>query len=313
MPIDGSAIPPTVPDVPLYLLYPLGAAIVYALGSILIKRALREGVTMDQSFHLTNFVVGIIFLPLLFFEKGEVDWARWWQPVVMGFTFFLGTWLTFVGIRRGDVSMVTPIMGTKVVFVALASVALTGRSPSSALWIASMLTAGGIFVMGVADFHHGRHLWFTVGVTLASAAMFGICDVLVSWWSPGFGAPTFLALGSFAVGLISLVVWGLQKRPSLRLPEEGRSWAWWGAVSIGLQAIAMGVGLSFYDDPTGINVMYASRGLWVIVLVVVLGSALGNSEHLEKGRAFLWRVAGTLMLTAAIIIAVVDRANAFSP
>lgn len=295
---------------PYYLLLPLGAAIVYALGSIAIKRALKEGVTMDQSFHLTNFAVGALFLPLLFFEERAIDWSEWWKPAVMGLVFFAGTWLTFVGIRRGDVSLVTPIMGTKVVFVAVGVVLLMGKSPSSALWLASILTAVGIFVMGLADLKHVHHLVFTIVVTLASAAMFGLCDVLVSWWSADFGAPTFLAVGSLGVSACSLLMWILQRCPSLKTNPGGTSWAWWAAILIGLQAIAMGISLSFFDDATGINVVYASRGLWVIVLVVVFGKFLGNSEHTDTGHPFLWRVTGTVILTAAIVIAVLDRARA---
>lgn len=297
---------------PIYLLLPLASAIIYALGSIVIKRALKEGVTMDQSFHLTNFAVGIMFLPLLAFEKAAIDWTEVWKPIVMGVTFFIGTWLTFVGIRRGDVSLVTPIMGTKVVFVAIGIVIMTGTSPSVPLWIAAFLTAAGILLMGVADMKEGQHLVFTILITLASAAIFGLCDVLVSTWSPGFGAPTFLAIGSLAVAVFSLMMWLLQKAPSLRLTTGGKRWAWWGAFFIGLQAIGMGVGLSFFDDATGINVVYASRGLWVIFLVLLFGTYLGNREHHDKGRDFLWRVAGTVILTIAIVIAVVDRARAIA-
>ena len=79
---------------------------------------------------------------------------------------------------------------------------------------------------------------------------------------------------------------------------------------IGLQAIVMGVALSVFHNATGINVVYASRGLWVITLVVVFGRFLGNSEHRDNGRYFLWRVAGTVILTVAVIIAVMDRAPA---
>lgn len=297
---------------PLYLLLPLASAIVYALGSILIKRALKEGVTMDQSFHLTNFAVGIMFLPLFFLETSPIDWSLIWKPALMGLTFFVGTWLTFVGIKRGDVSMVTPIMGTKVVFVALGVVVLTREMPSFALWIAAILTAFGILIMGMADMKKGQYLVFTILITLLSAAVFGLCDVLVSWWSPSFGAPTFLATGSLVVGVISGLLWFFQGRPNLKLPKSCGVWAWWGAFCVGLQAIGMGISLSFFDDATGINVVYASRGLWVIVLVVVFGVALGNSEHRDKGKAFLWRVAGTVLLTVAVIIAVMDRANMIS-
>lgn len=295
---------------PLYLLFPLGAAVVYALGSICIKRALKEGASMDQTFHVSNFVLGAMFLPLAFFEKQAVDWSLIWEPLVMGIVFFVGNWLTFVGLRRGDVSLVTPLMGTKVVFVALGITLLTGRDLSPALWLAAILTTVGILAMGGADFAKGRHLAFTIVVALASAAFFGLNDTLVNWWAPGFGPLTFLALGSGLVALFSAMLWLGQGRPSLRLPRSAGKWAWLGALCIALQAILIGVSLAFYPDATGINVVYASRGLWVIVLVVVLGAVLGNSEHRETGRGFLWRVGGTVILTAAIVIAVIDRARA---
>ncbi len=294
---------------PYYLLLPLAAAIIYSLGSIIIKRALKEGVTMDQSFHLTNLVVGVMFLPLLFLEEQSIDWTQLWRPIIMGFAFFAGTWLTFVGIRRGDISLVTPLMGTKVVFVAVGMVVLTGKMPSPALWLAAILTPIGILVMSIGDFKQGQHLVFTILVTLGSAAMFGLSDVLVNDWAPDFGALAFLALSSLVVAALSVLMWLIQGLPSL-IPTTGRSFAGWGAICVGLQAMAIGLSLCFFDDATGINVVYASRGLWVIVLVVVFGGILGNSEHREQGKAFLWRVIGTVILTVAIIIAVMDRTNA---
>lgn len=294
---------------PYYLLLPLLAAIIYSLGSIVIKRALVEGVTMDQSFHITNLMLGVVFFPLLLLERTDVVWVDAWKPVMMGTLFFVGNWLAFFALRRGDVSLVTPLMGTKVVFVALGVVLLTGKVPSVPLWIAAILTAVGIFVMGMADLKHGRHLYFTVGVTLVSTALFGLSDVLVNWWAADFGALTFLSIASLCVAGFSLVTWLIQKRPSLALKPTQKGWAWWGGGLIALQAVGVGVSLSFFDDATGINVVYASRGLWVIVLLLAFGTALGNREHKDSGKAFAWRIIGTLVLTVAIIIAVIDRSN----
>ncbi|MCX8240230.1 MAG: EamA family transporter [Akkermansiaceae bacterium] len=297
---------------PVYLLIPLVSAIVYALGAILVKRALKEGVSMDQTFHITNFMVGVVFLPFLFLETNEIDWSLVWKPIIMGTLFFVGNWLSFVGIKRGDVSLVTPIMGTKVVFVAIATVVLTGAMPSGPLWIAAVLTTLGIFVMGIADLRGGHKIGFTVAITLASACMFGVCDVIVAWWATGFGAPTFLAIGSITVAVNSAVLWVFQRRPSLRLAPRQKSWTWWAALLIGFQAVGMGVALSYFDDATGVNIVYASRGLWTIVLVVVFGVALGNSEVHDTGKTFLWRVLGTVVLAVAIFIAVIHRSQVAS-
>lgn len=295
--------------VPIYLLLPLSAAVVYALGSISIKRALSDGVVVGQSFHLSNVVLGLVFLPLLFLGLATIDWTIVWKPMVMGTAFFVGHWLTFGAIRRGDVSLVTPLMGTKVVFVALGVVVLSGKVPSVPLWIAAFLTTLGIFVMGLGDLKGGSRLFFTIAVTLASALVFGVSDVLVSTWARGFGAMPFLAVGSGTVAVWSLLMWFCQGRPVFFPKGPGSGWAWAGAIFIAVQAMVMGIGLALFDDATGINIVYASRGLWVIALVVLFGHWLGNREHRDQGRGFLWRVAGTLLLSVAIVIAVMDRAR----
>jgi drug/metabolite transporter (DMT)-like permease len=297
--------------VPLYLLLPIAAAAVYALGSIAVKRALQEGVRMGQSFHLANLVLGALFLPLALVGGREARWEEVWRPLAMGTTFFVGHWLTFVAIRRGDISLVTPLMGTKVVFVAVAVVLLSGLMPSGPLWIAACLTTLGIFTMGLGDLKGGANLAFTVAASLSSALVFGVSDVLVSTWAKGFGAMPFLAAGSATVSLWSLGMWIVQGRPPLFPRGPGARWAWAGSLCIALQAMVLGVTLAlFQEDATGINIVYSSRGLWVLGLVAGLGGLFGNNEHRDAGRAFLWRVAGTLLLTAAIVIAVVDRAKA---
>lgn len=294
---------------PLYLLLPLSAAVVYALGSISIKRALGDGVVMGQSFHLSNVVLGLVFLPLIVPGWQRIDWSQVWHPLLMGTTFFVGHWLTFLAIRRGDISLVTPLMGTKVVFVALGVVVIAGTMPSPALWLAAVLTTLGIFVMGLGDLKGGQRLFFTIVTTLASAVVFGVSDVLVSTWAKGFGAMPFLAIGSGTVALWSLAMWLWQGRPVFFPKGRGTGWAWAGAIFIAVQAMVMGIGLALFDDATGINIVYASRGLWVLAIVVVFGSRLGNHEHRDRGRSFLWRVAGTVLLTVAIVIAVVNRAG----
>lgn len=295
---------------PFYLLLPLFAAAIYALGSISIKRALGEGVRMGQSFHLSNAVLGCVFLPLLFLEREGIRWPLVWKPLVMGSTFFAGHWLTFGAIRRGDVSLVTPLMGTKVVFVAVGSAVLAGSAPSGALWIAAVSTTLGIFVMGLADLKGGGPFGAILAMALASALVFGLSDVFVNAWARDFGAMPFLAVGSGTVALWSLAMWFCQGRPRFFPSGAGTKAAWAGAVFIALQAMVMSIALALFDDATGINVVYASRGLWAVALVVVFGRFLGNSEHRDSGRAFLWRVAGTVLLTFAIVVAVMDRAKA---
>jgi drug/metabolite transporter (DMT)-like permease len=264
---------------------------------------------VDQSFHLTNVCLGICFLPLLMLETQPLDWHQIGKPIAMGAAFFVGNWLTFLAICRGDVSLVTPVLGTKVVFVALGVTLLTGTAPTPPLWFAAVLAMAGIFLMSLTDLRGGRKVGFTIAVTLVSAVFFGLNDVIVALWAEDFGVYSFLVIGAMTVSVLTLIWWGFQGHPCLRLRGAKRGWMLAGAVLISLQAVAMGISLGAFHDPTGVNVVYASRGIWIILMVVIFGGILGNREHLSAGRGFLWRVCGTLILTSAIIIAVVERAK----
>ena len=296
---------------PWYLLLPLGSAFLYALGSVFVKRGLEEGATLDQSFHLTNFAIGIAFVPLFFLETREVRWDLVHQPIITAVAFFFGGWLTFVAIRRGDVSLATPLMGTKAVFVAIAITVLAGRSPTEALWLAAILTAIGILLMGAKDLHARDPAFLPVtAAALGSAATFAVCDVFVRMWSQTFGAMTFLAISSVLVGVFSIPVWLFQNRKRrlpLIPPRPAGRFVLAGAGLIGFQAIFLGLALSFIDDATGINVVYASRGLWAIVLIGWAGHHFGNHERHRAGVAFWWRVVGTALLTTGIVIAVISK------
>ena len=294
---------------PLYLLLPLVAAFLYALSSVFLKRGMRDGATMNQAFHIKNLAVAIIFLPLMLLEKQAVDWSLVQWPVLVGVGFFCGGWLTFIAIQRGDVSLVTPLLGTKVVFVAIGSVLFTAQQLSIPLWIAALLTALGIFLIGFRDVRGARHAAFTAGITLTSAAFFGLCDVMLSSWAGRFGPFTFLSFSSLIVGALTMMVWFFQGRKQILPPRGPRMWTIASAVVVAIQAIMIGLALGFFNDATGINVMYASRGLWAVVLVYWFGSMLGNDERATSGRVFGWRFLGTILLTVSVIIAVIERSG----
>ena len=105
---------------------------------------MTEGASALYSFHVSNLIIGLCFLPLIFLEKQSIPWEHILYPLITGAAFFIGSWFTFIAIHRGDVSLVTPLMGSKVIFVALFALVLASQPPSSALIFASVLSAIGI-------------------------------------------------------------------------------------------------------------------------------------------------------------------------
>ncbi|MCF6314251.1 MAG: DMT family transporter [Verrucomicrobiales bacterium] len=292
---------------PWYLLIPFFCAAIYSLSTLFLKRAMHDGAPPLYSFHITNLIVGVCFLPLILLEKQDIAWHLIHQPLIAGVAFFIGSWFTFIAIHRGDVSLVTPLMGAKVIFVALLAAALTSRALSTPLILASLLSAIGIAVMGAKDFAHSKHAALTVGLALSRAAVFALCDVLVGKWAPGFGPMAFLTLSTIGLAIVSLIALIImaKKSRSWQPSAPTRAWVIYSALMVAGQAIGMGYILSTNSDTTGINVIYGARGLWVIILIAAIGPLLGNKERQLAKHVFLYRFIGTLLLSAAIVLAVI--------
>ena len=104
-----------------YLLCPLASAILYPIGNLFLKRSIHEGGGLLRSLFVSNIVLALSFTPLLVFLREGPDWSQWHWPVLTGCCYFLGQLFTLIAIKSGDVSVQTPMMGMKLIFVAVVS------------------------------------------------------------------------------------------------------------------------------------------------------------------------------------------------
>ena len=125
----------------MYLLLPLLAAVAFAAGSLVFKRAFQEGASLAHALVLNNVALGIAFLPLLLLDPKPIDWHLAWQPALTALAFVFGHFLNVVSLRIGDVSVATPLLGSKVVFVALFARVLFQWPVSTTQIVAAVLTS----------------------------------------------------------------------------------------------------------------------------------------------------------------------------
>lgn len=282
----------------MYLLLALIAAIVFALGSMVFKRAFAEGAGIVHALVVNNLVLGILFLPLLAFDPKPVAWHLWLYPFLTGLAFMVGHLLNVVSIRLGDVSVVTPLLGAKVVFVGLLGWVLFGTQLSNEQWIASALATLGVVVMGRTDTRTAQHAARSVALAMGCAAAFAMTDVFIQAWGSQFGVFHFLPLQFAALGLLSAATLPYFGWRSLRAPA--RAWLWIGAAAFlsAIQAILITAAIAIWKDASGVNIVYATRGLWSIALVWVIGHWMQNSERIAAGN----RIMGIRLLGAALIL-----------
>ncbi len=293
---------------PWYLLIPLFAAGLYAAASLFFKQAYAQGLGMKEAFYWLNFAGMVFFAPLLLTVETWPPPGEWWKPAVAGGMIFLGTWTTFAAIRAGDVSLVTPLMGTKVVLTALVAGVLAGTRLPTGLWVAAILTTVGILVLGWRDLQRGRGKAAAVGLCLLSSGIFAGADVLIGHWAGPFGRGAFLGTAFVGIGLLSLATWRHQAPGVFKIPAPARRMLALGAVLMTVNTLAMGLCIAGFNDPTGINVVYGTRGLWSLALVWYVGSRwFGNAERETSGGAMGLRLTGSLLILAAVAAAVVAR------
>jgi len=287
---------------PIHFLLPALSAILYAGSSLFSKRALSEGAGILRLSFVTNIGFFFAFLPMALLDEGPPQWGQVHWPILAGVGFFLGHVLTYTAIRLGDVSVQAPMMGTKVVFVATFSVLIGAGPVPLAWWIGAGLTAVAIFLLGFSDWSNRRAVWKTAAMALAASAVFGLTDALVMKHAREFGSGHFLAVVNTVMLALSFGMIPFFQEPLSAIPKRAWGWLLGGAACMAIQALGIGSAIAFWGDATAVNIIYASRGLWGIVLVWFIGSWFGNRERDAGGAVMGRRLLGALLLCTAIAL-----------
>ncbi len=287
----------------MYLLAPLLSALIYPFASLFLKRAIGEGAGLLRTAFLSNIVLFAVFLPALLFNRDSPQWEHLGWPLLAGPCFFGGQVFTFLAIRAGDVSIQAPLMGIKVIFVALFSFFLKPDEVPPLLWVGAALTAMAIFLLGGASLNSLLANSRTLIWSLVACACFGGSDSLAGYRSADFGRIPFLIVMVSVVAIGSLALAPFFSAPLKNIPRHARNLAMLGGMAIGLQGIILNLSLVFIGQATAMNIVYSTRALWGVLLVWLIGHKLGNHEAAERGHAVMTkRLAGAGLLSAAVIM-----------
>ncbi len=285
-----------------YLLLPLASALLYAMAALCVKIAMGRGATTWAVLFYSNVTVGALFLPLLFF--GTDGWQIAGIPLALaaGFLFFLGQIGTFRSLQSGDVSIATPALAAKVVFVALLSLPLPGSRPDPDLWLAVLLTMAGMILLQGGHQRAASRPWMTLGWALMAAFSFAATDIVVQVGAPRAGFTLFMPV---MFGTVALLALPLLRPHVLQDPRRSQAagtkrWMAAGVVLLGLQAVGMGAAIGLFGDATSANVVYGSRGLWSLLLLALFAPVLGIKDSVFDRRTLVRRVLGSILILFAV-------------
>ena len=288
--------------IPSPMLVPLGSALGYAFAAIMLKRG-TDGAGPWRVNFLTNWVQASLFSLLWIFPvEHAASVANVGHAVLSGALFFIGQIFTFLAISRGDVSVATPVLGSKVIFVALFSAALATETISGSTWLAVLLTAAATALLGLGHPHARRDAIIrSLVYGFSAAAFYAMTDITQQRWVHEWGFSHYVATLFLTVAILSLTLVPLLRGDSGEVPSE--SWRWIVAGALVLTVQACGVSWSIITiGATSTNVLYNSRGLWSVVLVWTIGHWFGNAERMHGRAVMVRRFAGSLLLLGAILL-----------
>jgi len=167
-------------------------------------------------------------------------------PILCGVLFFQGQILTFRAIAAGDVSVSTPLMGTKILFVALFTVLIARTPLPGSWWWACLMASSGIALISYDRSGLHRGIRAAVLWTLAAAAVYALTDLLVQLGVPRVGYSRFAPVMFGTTGVLSLLYLPGTSRSlharngDKKHPGDGASpWLLAGAVVLAIQSLAM--------------------------------------------------------------------------
>ena len=283
------------------LLLPLASALLYVIGALLMRRAADYGVGFWRTTFVANLICAAVFAPLLVLG-GNFYLELLWQPAVVALLFVAGSVLNFISLDRGDVSIATPVLGIKIILVAVLSMLIVGQHLPLKLWIAAALSTTAVALLNRTRATHHHHVTSTILAAGASASCFALFDVLVQKWSPAWGLGRFppLMLGFVAVYAVGLV----PRFPAPLKAISGSAWPWLipGSLIMAVQSLIFVGTVAYFGHATTANVIYSSRGLWSVVVVWVIGHLFHNAEQQLGSGILRWRLIGSAMMLAAIAL-----------
>jgi len=289
--------------VTLGLALALLSALIYTAGSLFLKSAIERGATTNQVNVFTNLLMALIVQPFWLFDRPDVLNAALWQPLLCGTIFFIAQIFTFTALTRGDVSVATPLLATKIILVTLINALLFGTPVSLRWWIAALIaTLAVALIAGGLPHTHRRAIGITVLCSLIAASLYSFTDALIQHWGGTFDPTAFLPAMFGITGLLTIICFTLFDRRAFQPSRVALPGLVTGGLLFGVQVTGFFFSIVLIRDATVANVLYSSRSVWSVAAAWIGGHLLGLRDS-EAGRGVMTRrLCGAILLFAAILI-----------
>lgn len=292
----------------LPIIIPLACALIYVVAALMLKRASALGVGAWRIGFLANWAMFFVFLPWGLTHPGsDAPWpTMWWQPAFNWLLFLGGQMFIFLALQKGDVSVTTPVMGTKVLLVATLSLFLKAGPVPWQWWVGAVLSTSAVALLHFGEPHAGRQrLARTVLLTGGSALSFSLCDVFLQKWSPAWGSGRYVMLMFLATAVYTFAFVPFFRAPLTALDRRAWRWVAGGALLLAVNNTGIALSIAVWRTATLVNILYSLRGLLSVALVWAIGHWFANEERHLEPRVFRARMVGAGLMLGAILVVMI--------
>ncbi len=288
----------------IHLLLPLASSILTVVGLLFLKQAQARSTSTWTTLLAVAWVTGLCFLSLTALGGTMQPWMQLWQPASVGALFLIGLTFTFLGVRIGDVSIVTPVQGVKVLLVPAFAILITRDVAGQQVWLAAAVAVGGIWLIGANDDSVDRsRIRISIACALLAAVSLTFFDLLIQRWAPAWGPGYFLPIAFGSTAVLSLFLLPLASQPEHPIRSQLNMPLLLGSLLMAVQAFGMTFTIAKFGDATRVNIVYSLRGLWGVLLTWMLSKSLGLTADSPSTPLMLKRLAGAVLIGVSIVLA----------
>ena len=288
----------------IHLLLPFASSILTVFALLLLKRAQAREASTWTTLIVVTWVTAIGFSALTLIGGNMQPVSLFWQPITVGVLFLAGLAFTFLGVKIGDVSIVTPVQGIKVLLVPAMALLVVDDVAGTRIWISSAVALCGIwFIQSTDDTVDRSKIRISIGCALLAAVSLTFFDLFIQRWAPAWGPGYFLPIAFACTAFLSLGFLPVA-RPDGRSIRSQLSWPLLvGSLLMAVQAFGMTYTIARFGHATQVNIVYSLRGLWGVLLTWVLSKSLGLTTSTPSTALMFKRLAGAILIGISIALA----------
>ncbi|HEY9081168.1 DMT family transporter [Magnetovibrio sp.] len=217
-----------------------------------------------------------------------------------GLCVLLGTWLLYLSLTRGPLSVAVPIVSSYPVPLVVYGVAVGGFVPAPAMWAAIGATLCGVWIVSRAghkvqhkDGHVQGRIGVTIAICIATILTFDVAIVLTDKLAAEIGLPAALwSTRTTAFAVLAAVF--LMRRQSMNIGLK-----WWGVLSAQGAIELMGY-MALFSAQTlgGTTIASVVSSAYGVVTILLARTILKEAMSLPQLMGMALVFAGVVAVTA---------------